>query len=329
MSHFSQALAKELGITWNLSMVYHPQTNSLTEQKNQWVEQFLHLISTNQDNWFTMLPLATLVHNNTQNATTNLIPNQLLNGLEPVITPDQSAGSNNPTAELRVDQLRQRRIQATKVLNTAASSKSPSTNMFKHGQKVWLEARNLALPYRSVKLAPRRHGPFTIMQVISLVTFKLALPHQWTIHPVFHASLLTPYSETKEHRENYSRPPPDLVMGEEQYEVEAIHSHQHQGRGRQLQYLVKWLGYPESNNMWEPAGNLQTPALLKEYHRRVPIEQIKRGATLCKPHLPSWLPPLPTRLAATTFLTPQSHFGTCPRLRGTSTHPPSHQRRKR
>ena len=148
-----------------------------------------------------------------------------------------------------------------------ANSKSPAENVFKHGQKVWLEARNLALPYGSVKLAPRRHRPFTITQVISPVTYKLALPHQWMIYPVFHASLLTPYSETKEHRENYSRPPPDLVGNEEQYEVEAIRSHRRHGKGRQLQYLVKWLGYPKSDNMWELVGHLQTLVLLKEYHR--------------------------------------------------------------
>ncbi len=62
--HFGQALAKELRITWNLSTAYHPQTNGLTKWKNQWVKQFLCLISTNQDDWSTMLPLTTLVHNN-------------------------------------------------------------------------------------------------------------------------------------------------------------------------------------------------------------------------------------------------------------------------
>ena len=214
-----------------------------------------------------MLPLATLIHNNARNMTTSLVPNQLLNGLEPTISPDQTTNSDNPAAESRVDQLRQRRKQATAALNNVVNSKSPTTDIFKHGQKVWLEAKNLVLPYGLVKLAPRRHGPFPITQVISPVTYRLALPHQWTIHPVFHASLLTPYSETKEHGENYSRPPPDLVGGGEQYEVEAIRSHRRQGRGRQLQYLVKWLGYPESDNMWEPAGHLQTLVLLKGYHR--------------------------------------------------------------
>src|SRR6266851_7960259 len=192
-------------------MAYHPQTDGLTEQKTQWVEQFLCLISTNQDNWSTMLPLATLVHNNAQNVTTNLIPNQLLNSLEPMITPDQSMGTDNLTVELRVNQLRQQRVQVTKALNIAANSKSPLTNVFKYGQKVWLKAKNLALPYRSVKPAPRWHGPFPITQVMSLVTYKLVLPHQWTIHSMFHTSLLTPYVETIEHRENYSQPPLDLM----------------------------------------------------------------------------------------------------------------------
>src|SRR5216684_3710250 len=186
----------------------------------------------------------------------------MLSGLEPTVTPDHTSNSDNPAARARVDQLRQRRRQAIAALTKAANSKSPAENVFKHGQKVWLEAQNLALPYGSVKLAPRRHGPFSITQVILPVTYKLALPHQWTIHPVFHASLLTPYSKTKEHGENYSQPPPDLVGGGEQYEVEAIHSHQRQGRGKYLQYLVKWSGYPESDNTWEPAGHLRTPALL-------------------------------------------------------------------
>ncbi len=191
------------------------------------MEQFLYLISVNQDEWSTMLPLATLVHNNTQNTTTRLTTNRLLNSLEPLITPEVATGTENPTAELHVEQLRQRWVQATKVLNITANSKSPSENVFHQGQKVWLKAKNLALPYRSVKLAPRHHGPFSIVQVISPVMYKLTLPPQWTIHPVFHTSLLTLYVETKEHRENYSWPPPDLMNNVEQYKVETICSHQH------------------------------------------------------------------------------------------------------
>jgi len=112
---------------------------------------------------------------------------------------------------------------------------------------------------------------------MSPVTYKLALPHEWTIYPVFHALLLTSYVETIEHSENYSWPPLDLMHDEEQYKVETILSHQHHGRKKQLQYLIKWQGYPKSDNMWELADHLQTLQLLKEYHHHHPLSSIKRA----------------------------------------------------
>jgi hypothetical protein len=73
-----------------------------------------------------------------------------------------------------------------------------------------------------------------------------------------------PYIETMEHGENYSRPPPNMIKGEEQYEVKAIQAHQ---RNRhKLQYLIKWKGCPESDNMWEPIDNVQALLLIRKYH---------------------------------------------------------------
>ncbi len=152
-------------------MAYHPQTDGLSERKNQWVEQFLRLVASNQEEWSTALPIATLVHNNSQNATIRMSPNQLLIGLEPPATPSQAEGTSNPLAEQRVRQLRERRILATKALNRAANSHALTESQWKKGQEVWLEAKNLSLPYRSVKLAPRRHGPFRIEEVISPVAY--------------------------------------------------------------------------------------------------------------------------------------------------------------
>src|SRR5216683_3136572 len=185
-SHFGKALAKELGITWNLSMAYHPQTDGLTEQKNQWVEQYLCLITANQEDWATALPIATLVHNNTKNGTTGFAPNELLIRREPPTIPTQGEGTQNPLAEKRVEQLRQRQILATQALNHTAQKARPTEPRWSPGQKVWLEAKNLALPYGTIKLAPRCYGPFKITKVISLVTYRLELPFQWMIHPMFH-----------------------------------------------------------------------------------------------------------------------------------------------
>ncbi len=49
---------------------------------------------------------------------------------------------------------------------------------------MWLNAKNLSLPYGTIKLALRRHGPFKIKKVLSPMAYQLHLPPQWTIHPV-------------------------------------------------------------------------------------------------------------------------------------------------
>ena len=72
------------------------------------------------------------------------------------------------------------------------------------------------------------------------------------IHDIFHALLLTPYHKTIEHRVNYNHLPPEMVNGEEEYEVEAVIGHCFFGKMRQLQYLVKWSRYSEVDNTWEP-----------------------------------------------------------------------------
>ena len=125
---------------------------------------------------------------------------------------------------------------------------------FQKGQKVYLEGRNLKLRYANRKLAPKREGPFVITDVLNPLNYRLDLPRHWNIHPVFHASLLVPYHETDTHGPNHPRPPPDLIDGEEEYEVEAILGHK-KIRGR-YRYLIKWRGYSAAENSWEPEENL-------------------------------------------------------------------------
>jgi hypothetical protein len=163
---------------------------------------------------------------------------------------------------------------------------------------VWLEAWNLKTQYQSSKLAPKRHGPFQVIKEVSPVAYQLRLPASWRIHDVFHVSLLSPYREMTAHGPNFTRPPPDLISGEEEYEVEAILNHRRHGRSRTLQYLIKWKGYPNSNNTWEPADQVHAPELTKSYHRQHPEVQDKRArvhATISAPPkpTPNWLRYLP------------------------------------
>ena len=48
------------------------------------------------------------------------------------------------------------------------------------------------------KLSPKYIGPYKIIAEISKTAYKLELPANLKIHPVFHVSLLKPYKESDE-----------------------------------------------------------------------------------------------------------------------------------
>ena len=98
-------------------------------------------------------------------------------------------------------------------------------DQYKARDQVWLEATHLKLLHQGSKLNPKWYSPFKILKAVSPVAFKLDLPVLWTIYPIFHASLLTPYIETYAHGPKCSQPPPDLINDKEQYEVEQIRNH--------------------------------------------------------------------------------------------------------
>jgi hypothetical protein len=134
------------------------------------------------------------------------------------------ATSPIPRVNLCLEQLREARVQACDAMIKAQQSwvKHRDTPKYKEGDQVWLEGKNLQINQPTAKLAPRRHGPFRIIQVMSAINYCLELPTQWSIHPVFHIDLLTPYQETIMHGPNFTRPTPELIDGEEEYSVEKI-----------------------------------------------------------------------------------------------------------
>ena len=98
------------------------------------------------------------------------------------------------------------------------------------------------------------------------VTYLLKLPKSWQMHLVIHMSSLLPYCKNTIHGPNYLEPPPDLINRENEWEIEAITGHK--GQGPQCQYLIKWKGYRDNDNTWEPESNLDNAAEeLEEYKK--------------------------------------------------------------
>src|SRR5712672_634197 len=171
--------------------------------------------------------------------------------------------------QVHVTQDRDTREEAQHVLKQAQEKMIKETRFkgFEIGNKVWLEGTNIKRPYDSRKLSPKRYRPFEVVAKISHVTYQIGLPETWGIHNVFHASLLTPYKETEEHGTNFLKPPPKLIEGEEEWEVKQILRKRHFGRGKKLQYLVRWKGYSPAHDQWVDKSDITTEELVTIYER--------------------------------------------------------------
>jgi hypothetical protein len=108
-----------------------------------------------------------------------------------------------------------------------------------------------------------------------------------------------------------------LIDNEEEYEVESILDSRRTGRGRKLQYLVKWKGYPDADNQWEDYRNVTADDLVRQFQRRNPakethLRRLKTGKSLsnCSMSSPTQLNSNPLDIVIT--------FTTCNRCGSTA-----------
>jgi len=173
--------------------------------------------------------------------------------------------SPTPAAKTRLHLLDEARQSAQKLLQHIQNCKDNKKLMeIKEGDQVWLEGHNLSIAGNR-KLSPKWYGPFKVTQKISPVAMWLALPLLMKIHNVFHTDLLLPYKEMEQYGMPFTWPPP-IIDSEEEYKIENILNARCHGRGRKLQYLVHWRGYPHSNNSWIDHKDLHTPNALSDFY---------------------------------------------------------------
>ncbi len=78
-----------------------------------------------------------------------------------------------PQVVLQLDQFKRARQRAQELMIKAQKSwvKHKDTPKYREGDLVWLEGRHLRTNQPATKLAPKRHGPFQIVQVMSPVNY--------------------------------------------------------------------------------------------------------------------------------------------------------------
>ncbi len=104
-----------------------------------------------------------------------------------------------------------------------------------------MNIKNFRLPKGlSHKFSGPYAGPFKVLEKKFPNTYKLELPENLKVYPVFHVSLLKPVAcdASRPDREHNSKPPSDLVPNEPEFEVEAMLKSR-QLMGQKWEYLVK------------------------------------------------------------------------------------------
>ena len=202
MSLFWKELFRRPGTQLKMSTVYHPQTDGQTEVANRCLEAYLRcLTGTKPKQWPNHLAWAEFWFNTNFNISTKMSPFKALYGQEP---PLLVKGADIPSRLEEVNQLSKDRDELLQelrnnLLKAQDQMKRYANNhrrelIFQEGDWVFLKLQ----PYRmkslarkpNEKLSPRFYGPYKVIQRIGEVAYKLELPEDSKIHPVFHISLL-------------------------------------------------------------------------------------------------------------------------------------------
>ncbi len=285
ISRVWKAFFSLLGVTVSLTSGYHPQSNGQTERKIQEIGRFLRTFCHgHQNSWNQFLGWAEYAQNSLHQISTGLTPFQCVLGFQPPLFPWSGETSDVPAVDYwfreseRVwDAAHHQLQQAVRRQRITADTRRSATPVYQPGQKVWLSTWDIRLRLPCRKLSPRFVGPFTILEQINPVTYKLQLPPQYKIHPTFHVSLLKPFSPSVSLEPGQTEEPPLPLIAEEGtiYRVKEILESRR--RGGRLEYLVDWDGYGLEERSWVPRPDILDPALLEEFHMAHPDRPAPRG----------------------------------------------------
>ena len=271
-SKFWQSLMDQLGSKNKLSTAFHPQTDGQTERTNQTLEQYLRAyVNHEQTNWVELLPLAQVAYNSSKVAT-GISPFYANYGFHPNVHQEPlNIRPEVPKATIKVSKLKELHQLLSAELSFLAERMARFANKgrsegpdFKEGGTAYLLRTNIKTKRPSSKLDFKKLGPFKIEKKLGPVTYKLKLPKDMKIHPVFHVALLEKAPTSVRTVESLPTEPQEEL----EYDIETVLAGRLNKQGNP-EYLIKWTGYDATHDSWEPEANL-TPDTLTEIREQHP-----------------------------------------------------------
>uniref|UniRef100_A0A2N9J2Z8 Reverse transcriptase n=2 Tax=Fagus sylvatica TaxID=28930 RepID=A0A2N9J2Z8_FAGSY len=268
-STFWQELFTRQGTDLAMSTAYHPQTDGQTEVVNRSLEQYLRAFAADKPSqWANWLPLAEYWFNTNYHTSTKTTPFEALYGYPPPRLLEYIPGTTRVEA---VDDYLYTRQQALSLLKTnlvaaqermkLQADKNRTEREFLVGDWVYLRLqpfKQRSMHQKMGKLAPKFYGPYQILEKVGAVAYKLDLPNDALIHPVFHVSCLK--AKLGQSILPLNKLPLVNSLGHITPEPVQILQQRHITTRRQqkgTEVLVQWEGASKADATWEMLLKLQ------------------------------------------------------------------------
>ncbi|KAL1208034.1 hypothetical protein V5N11_008182 [Cardamine amara subsp. amara] len=260
-SEFWKEFFKLQGVTLQMSSPYHPKSDGQTEVVNRCLESYLRCMCHAQPHlWSKWLALAELWYNTNNHTSTNTTQFEIVYGRPPPVHLPYLPGESKVAVVARSLQERESMLLLLKFYLMRAQHRMKQfadqqrTELdFEIGEYVYLKLqpyRQNSVVYRSnKKLAPKYYGPYKILDKCGEVAYKLDLPAESQIHPVFHVSqrkILVGNVPTTNHLSSMF---PSVFEKEPENILERKMVNR-QGRAV-TKVLVKWVNEPVEEATWE------------------------------------------------------------------------------
>ncbi|TYK22515.1 transposon Tf2-1 polyprotein isoform X1 [Cucumis melo var. makuwa] len=260
LSHFWNELFKMAGTKLKKSTTYHPQTDGQTEVVNRGLETYLRCFcSERPKEWILWLPWAEYWYNTTYQKALGKSPFQVVYGRKPPTllsygerrTSNSSIDEQLKERDVALDALREHLLLAQQQMKLYADQKRRHVE-FQVDELVLLKIR----PYRQTtlrskrneKLSSRYFGPYKILERIGEVAYRLELPTDAAIHPVFHVSQLKKFVRQQ------TNILPTLQNITEKFEWQSQPEEAldyRQDKSGKWEVLIAWKNLPDYEASWE------------------------------------------------------------------------------
>lgn len=281
--------ANLFALTLNMTTAGRAEGDGMSERSIRTVVEMLRTtVGGREGTWEEVLPMVALGYNNRIHSATGERPFYVIHGWDatlPLLVEDPRVV---PTEDREMIWAAVRdALQASVAEMCHQANKSRTERQLRVGSRVWLSTRNLRLRNESgtephSKLRPKFLGPFKVLQEMGNGAYRLELPHSMRrlTTSVFNCDLLKPAAEGRPGefpQRGEQQPPPILTLdGQSEYEVEEILGAR-LGEDGEIEVLVKWRGYHEEENSWEPAEACRNSEdLMRNCEQYVALERQQR-----------------------------------------------------